>query len=476
MAEINTTVKKEKKKFEFPHIFVLLFIMMVIFEILTYIIPAGQYKRVIDPITKRSIIDPGSFQFIKNTPVGPFKLFLCLIDGLIDAAPISFLIFCAFSSLYVVQKTGAIDAGIAWLANSAKKNPKSSKLMIALCIIVFAAWGSTGTISYEEIVAFIPIFCSLSIALGYDPIVGMMMSFVAVGMGFSSATVNPFTIGVAQSIAELPLFSGLGLRLCVLACMILLTIVYTLKYAKKIKDNPAASYVHDVDLSDFKINSDDESTKFTLQKKLVLVDLLLLIICMVYGLLKLKWYINQLSAAFIIMAIVAGIISKWSPNKFADIMVEGLSKAVMTALVVGAARGILMVVSSGNILDTIIYAAANILGKAGSIVSSYGMLVFQTLLNFLIPSGSGQAATSMPIMAPLADAIGLKRQIAVLAFQFGDGFSDLVWPTSFLLIACGLSKVPVNKYYKVMIPFFCLSLLIQIVFITIAVMIGYGPM
>lgn len=196
---------------------------------------------------------------------------------------------------------------------------------------------------------------------------------------------------------------------------------------------------------------------------------------MVFGLTQLHWYINEISAVFLGITIFTGMVNGWKPNKIANTFVEGLSKGVLSALVVGIARGILVVISKGNILDTIIYSAAMLLNKMSLYASGVGMLVFQTILNFFIPSGSGQAATAMPIIIPLADLIGMKRQIAVLIFQFGDGYSNLLWPTSFVLIACAAAKIPVNKYYKWFLPLFGISLVIQIIFIFIAISIGYGP-
>ena len=230
-------IKEGKKSREFPHLFVLLISIIIVATILTYIVPAGQYDRIIDE-NNREIIDPTSFKYIERTPVNPAKMLLCIVEGLIQAAGISVLIFLAYSSLYIIEKTGTMDASIAWMANRAKINPKTSTFAIIVIMIVLSVWSSTGTLSFEEIIAFIPIFVTLSIALGYDPLVGLGISYIPVGIGFASATVNPFTIGVAQGIAELPLYSGMGLRIAVLAIMTLVTVIYVLLYARKIKNNP----------------------------------------------------------------------------------------------------------------------------------------------------------------------------------------------------------------------------------------------
>lgn len=464
-----------KKTKEFPHIFILLLAIIVVATILTYIVPAGQYERVINEATNRQVIDPNSFKYIDRTPVGFFGMLLSIIEGLIQAANISVLIFCAFATLYLIEKTGTMDASISWMVKKTKTNPKSANLAIIIVMIVLGAWASTGTLSFEEIIAFIPIFATLSIALGFDPLVGIGMSYLPVGIGFASATVNPFTIGVAQGIAELPLYSGIGLRISVFVVMSVITILYVLLYANKIKKDPSKSLVADVDFGQLELDEERLNTPFTKERKLTLIVLFIGIGIMVFGLTQLHWYINEISAVFLGITIFTGMVNGWKPNKIANTFVEGLSKGVLSALVVGIARGILVVISKGNILDTIIYSAAMLLNKMSLYASGVGMLVFQTILNFFIPSGSGQAATAMPIIIPLADLIGMKRQIAVLIFQFGDGYSNLLWPTSFVLIACAAAKIPVSKYYKWFLPLFGISLVIQIIFIFIAISIGYGP-
>lgn len=467
--------RQKKKERAFPHLFVILISVIIMATVLTYVIPAGNYERMVDEATGQTIIDPASFEYVEQTPVGPFSMLLSVQEGLIQAAPITFLVFMAFASLYLVQETGAVDASIALMVRKTRQNPKVANITIALIIYILAAWGSTGTISYEQIIAFIPIFCTLAIALGYDPLVGLGMSFLPVGMGFASSTVNPFTIGVAQGIAELPLFSGIMFRLVVLVVMSTLTVVYVLWYAKRVKKDPTKSIVAGMDFGELEIDETRLSTEFTGARKWTLVILLCGVGIMAYGLSTQGWYINEVASIFVAISIISGFVNRWSPNKIAEIFVEGLSKGVLSALVVGVARGILVVISKGNILDTIIYAASTLLTNFGLYLSGIGMLIVQSLLNFLIPSGSGQAATSMPIMAPLADLIGMNRQISVLIFQFGDGFSNLIWPTSFILIACSLSKVPLSKYYKFVLPFLGIAFIFQVLFIMLAIHINYGP-
>ena len=473
MEKSNTKLKKKR---EIPHAMVILFAIIVIATICTWIIPAGQYDTYVDEATGRNLVDPASFHYVDKTPVGLFKMFVCIQGGLIDSASIVFLIFSAFSCLYLIEATGAIDAAIAWMLRKTNggANTKSSNAIIIIIMIVFSVWGSTGTFSYEEVVAFVPIFVAVAIALGYDAMVGVAISVIPVGIGFASATVNPFTIGVAQTIAELKMFSGIEYRIIILAVMTATLIVYTMVYANRIKKDPTKSVMYGIDMGEMAIDESKLETEFTLTRKLTLLTLFVGVICMAVGLLKFNWYVNQCAAIFMIVSIVCAIINRWSGNHTAEVLIAGLGKGVFSALIVGIARAVLQVMSAGNIIHTIIHACAGLLEGLSLYVSSVGMLVFQTVLNFLVPSGSGQAAVSMPIMTPIADIIGMNRQIAVLAFQFGDGFSNLLWPTGFMVIACAMAKIPLNKYYKWLLPFFGICFVLQGAFLMIAVAMNYS--
>ena len=466
-------MQNNKKKREIPHVLVILVTMILIATAATWLIPAGVYERVLDPATGRMVIDPASFQYVDKSPVGFFGLFLSLEEGLIEAANITFMIFAAFSCLYLLEKTGAIDAAIAMIVKFTKKHPGSTNAVIVVIMAALAVWGSTGTMSYEEIIAFIPIFVAISIALGYDAIVGIAISVIPVGIGFASATVNPFTIGVAQTIAELPLYSGLGYRVIILAVMTAMLVVYTLAYAKKIKKDPTKSLTYGIDYSDLAVDEERMNTEMTLPRKLSLLSLLIAVAVMGWGLITQGWYINQVAAIFMILAIVVGVINRWSANKIATTWVEGLSRGVLSAITVGVARAVLTVLNKGNVVDSIIHGCVELLEDMSLYASSFGMLIFQTILNLFVPSGSGQATVAMPVMTPIADILGLNRQIAVLIFQFGDGFSNLIWPTSFMVIACAAAKIPLGKYYKWLLPMMGICFVLQCIFVFAAIAFGY---
>ncbi len=464
----------QKKSRALPHIFVILLIMIIIATICTWIFPAGSYDRVINEATGREVVDPESFHYIDKSPVGPFEMFICIEEGMIQAANISFLIFWAFSCMYVIQETGAIDAFIAMMIRATQKRPASALIIIIAIMIVFSIWGSTGTFSYEEVIAFIPIFVTVAYALGYDAMTGIAISVIPVGIGFASATTNPFTIGVAQGIAELPLFSGLGYRLVIITVMTAWLIIYTMWYAKRIKKDPTKSLTYGMDMSEFEMDEEKLNTPMTGARKLTLLALLVGVIFMAWGLLTQGWYINQCAAIFMVITVATCIINRWSPNQLCATLVTGLQKAVLSAFVVGLARTILVVLTKGGLIDSLVHACVSVIQGLSLYVSGFAMLIFQTLLNFLIPSGSGQAAVSMPIMTPIADLIGMNRQIAVLIFQFGDGYSNLLVPTGFMVIACAMAKVPLGKYYKWLLPFYGIGFILQCLFIFGAIAMNYS--
>ncbi|MBR5230600.1 MAG: YfcC family protein [Firmicutes bacterium] len=469
----NDKNPKINTKKELPHAYVILFVILILAMVATWVVPAGQYGRYLDPNSGRNVVDPTSFAYADQAPVNPFQMFVSIQEGLIAACSISFLIFTAYSALYMLEKSGAVDAIIAIMVRKTKAQPKYANIFIILIVAILSAWGSTGTLSYEEIFAFVPIFVSIAIALGYDAMVGLAISVFPVGIGFASATVNPFTIGVAQTIAELPMFSGLGYRLVIWFVMTAFLIIYVMAYGNKIKKDPTKSIVYGIDMGDMSIDEERLQTEFTTSRKLGFVGLVVTVGFMAWGLLTQGWYVNQCSALFIMFAIYLGIVNRWSPNKMVTIFIEGMGKAVMGALLVGFARSILVVMEKGMIMDTLVNACVGVIEELSLFASSVAMLIFQTFLNFLIPSGSGQAAVSMPIMTPIADLIGMNRQIAVLAFQFGDGFSNLLWPTGFAVIGCAMAKIPINRYYKWFMPFFAVSFVLQVIFMFGAVAIDY---
>lgn len=321
---------KPKTSFKIPHTFVIMFTIIVLAAICTWIIPAGQFDRVEDPASHKVFVVAGSFKYIESTPVGFFNTFVAVQKGMVDAAPIIFFIFIVYTSFYIVIKTGTLNNAIA---HAIKKMRGKENLMIPISMYIFGLAGAIFGM-FEETFGFIPILVSLAIALGYDALVGMCMVSFGVAMGFAAAFMNPFTVGVAQGIATLPLFSGMAFRIVSFLVFETLAVWWTIRYAAKIKKNPDASLVKDIDYSTFKLNHDDLDAKFTGRQMVILGVIGLTIVVLVYGVLELGWYIDQLAGLFLIMGIVCGLIGGFAPSKIAEYFIEGCKDMVFGAFAV----------------------------------------------------------------------------------------------------------------------------------------------
>ncbi|MBQ3661819.1 MAG: YfcC family protein [Firmicutes bacterium] len=460
---------EKKKKFSLPSTPVLLFLIIVVIMILTYVIPAGTYERVLDEASGRNVVDPNSFQYVEQSPVNPWKMFVSIPDAFVEVGNIIFLIAFGFFWVYSVMQSGALTSAINKLLGS---KAKDSKLFIPICMFIFAIAGSTYG-ELETVYGLVPIFVALAIALGYDAIVGLCMCFVGVATGFASATTNAFTIGVAQSIAELPIFSGLVYRWIIFFVQYAVMTFMVMRYANKVKKNPEASYVKDCDFSSFELER-VENVEFTGKQKVILISMIFTVATIVYGSLKLGFWINEMSAVFIISALIISIIAGFKPEQIKDNLLTAFKEMAIGMVVVGLARAILIIMQNGVIIDTVVHGLASVTAGLGRMGSAIGMLVAQNIINFFIPSGSGQATAIMPIMVPLGDLAGVSRQITVLAYQFGDGYSNMLWPTCSVATMCGIGKIPLDRWYKFFIPVFAVCFCVQVILLIIAVMIGYS--
>lgn len=442
-------------------------------SLLTYLVPAGSYERIFSETANRNVVDPTSFAYVEQAPVSFFDFLHAIPNGMVEVADIMVFIFVVGGAFNIITQTGAMENGIRKLAF---KLQGREKLIIPMMMFVFSLGGATFGMS-EETIIFIPIGIALARALGYDAIVGMAMVTFGAAIGFASGFMNPFTVGVAQKIAELPTFSGMPLRVGVWLAMVIAVPLCILRYANKVKANPEFSYVRDLELAqkDSRIIA-IEDVPLRTRDILVLLVLAGGLGVIVFGVVRFGWGVLDIAAVFLSMGIVGGIVGGTSPNQMARDFVGGAKDIAMGALIVGIARGILVVMSDGMILDTIVHGLASLISGLPKAVAAEGMLLVQCVINFFIPSGSGQASTTMPIMTPLADIIGLTRQTAVLAFQFGDGFTNAIIPTHGTLCASlGVAGIPFNKWFKFALPVVAVELLICSAFIIFAAMSNYGP-
>lgn len=469
---MKTETKEQRgfKNFKMPHVYVILISIIVVCTVLTYVIPAGQYSTIKEG--GRDVIDASSFKYIENTPLNFMEMLSSIPKGMVEAAEIIFFIFIIGGAFGIIEATGAIHAAIGKITKTMKGK---ERLIIPIVMIFFALGGSIIGLS-EESLAFIPIMVSLAIALGFDSITGVAMVLVGAGAGFSGAFMNPFTVGVAQGIAGLPLFSAMTFRLVLFTAMTSLSIGFVYYYSGKIKNDPTKSLVYDIDCAREELTDINEFKDFGKQEKAVFIIFLATIVILIYGVLTWKWYLMEISGLFIGMAIVVALVSGMGFNGFAEELAKGMGSIASGALVVGFARGILVVLNDGNILHTILNFSAGILGQLSSTVTALGIYIFQCLLNFLIPSGSGQAAVSLPVICPLADMVGVTRQTAVVAYQLGDGISNIFTPTSgYFMAGLALAKVPWIKWAKWILPLILLQYALGAVFVLAAQIMQLGP-
>lgn len=467
---MSDTLLKKKKRFSLPHIYVLLFAIIVVCTILTWILPAGAFDRV-ENASGRMVAVAGTFHTVEPSPVGPFQMFQQIYNGFCDAGGVVFFVFISYASINIMISSGAFNGLVAFLLKIFKGRARVVIIPIFMTIVGLAS----STIGlFEEWFPFIPVFASIATAMGFDAIVGLAIVGLGAGMGYSGAMMNPFTVGVAQGIAEVAPMSGMGFRLFCHICMIVVGAAITMRYALKIQADPSKSLTYGDESYAGMSEEDVQNAPFGIREKLVLCVLLVGIIAVVYGCKEYGWYFGELSAVFMIMGIISAIIMGWGPNVIGDKFSKGFTDVAMACMMIGLARGILMVLQAGNIVDTVVYYMSLPLSAFPAWLCGVAMLFVQTALNFLIPSGSGQAATSMPIMAPLADLLGVTRDTAVLAFQFGDGLSNIVWPTAFPATIAGLAGVKVEKWWKFIIPIFIALLAVQSVLMIVAALIGFG--
>ncbi len=433
--------------------FLLVYLIIIMVAALTWIIPGGQYERILDETTGRELVQPGSYHAVEKNPQGFGAIILAPVKGFTDtnATLIMGFVLIIGGIFSVLQKTEAIDSAIKWVAWSYRRYRIVQRLFIPLFMVLFSIAGATFGMS-EEVIPFVMIFVPLALALGYDTVVGLAIPFIGAGAGFAGAFMNPFTIGIAQEIARLPLFSGIAYRL---VCWLVITAACTLfimYYARKVKKNPASSITFEQDQeARSKLHLETATQNLHLDKKhiAVLITFIMGIIVMIVGVLKYQWYIEQITGVFIVLGFATAVVGRLSIKEFTDAFVAGAKDLVGTVLIIALARGVLFVAQDGHIIDTMLNSLTNIVTRFHPVVSAQIMFFIQSAINFFVPSGSAKAALTMPIMVPLADLTGITRQVAVLAYQFGDGFSNMIVPTSpvtMTVLMC--TQIPWEKWAK----------------------------
>lgn len=467
----ESEVKREKKKFSMPHIFVILFMIIILASLASYIVPAGEYERVTME-DGREVIDPNTFELVERTPVGLFDFMFAVPTGLIETAEIIFGVLMIGGMFAVIERTGIISIGVGKLAHMFSNR---GLWVIPILMIPFAII-TTFTGQVELSLIYLPAILPLMLKLGFDKVTAAGTVLVATISGFTVALTSPANLGVSQTVSQLPLYSGMGYRIVILAIILLVGIGFVVRYAKKVRSHPELSFTYDAsDLTQNEAMLVTDEKKATTRQKLASVVVLIAFGVLLWGLFEHSWYFRELSGLYILTGVVVGLVGGLGVSQISESFIEGFKNILLGALVVGVARGVAVVLNEGNIMDTITYAAGNLVAAMPSSVTATIMLVVQGLLNFLIPSGSGQAMVTMPIMSGLADLSGVSRQTAVLAFLFGDGFSNIFYPTSgYFMAALAIAGIQWTKWVKFIWPLLLIWYGLAIVFLFIAQFINYS--
>jgi len=505
-----------------PHTYVIVFAILVLAAITTWFVPGGEYDRqtvVVEGATQ-TVITPNSFHYVENSPQ-TWQLFSAFFEGFVDKSDIIVFILMIGGAFWIMNKSRAIDIGIfAFLGFTNKiEHWKLLKLLgvnnvvLVLIMTMFSIFGAVFGMS-EETIAFIIILVPLAISMGYDAITGVAIVFVAAGLGFAGAVLNPFTIGIAQGLSDIPLFSGIEYRIFSWFVINVVGFAFILFYANRIKRNPQKSLVYHID--DYwrnRNNEDVENVKyftpvsawivyiltliviiifsidfdsgsiavnitelkignnsyhfaalplsailfaiigfFALRKSVhffILTLLLFTIIFLIIGVMGYGWYVMEIATLFFVMGLLSGISMSYSADDIVKYFLDGVKDILSAAMIVGLAGGIIIVLQEGKVIDTILHSLAQSMNGMGKIGSVESMYLIQNFINIIIPSGSAKAALTMPIMAPFSDVIGISRQATVMAFQFGDGFTNMLTPTSGVLIGVlGVARIPYDIWAK----------------------------
>ncbi|WP_235888740.1 YfcC family protein [Ruoffia tabacinasalis] len=458
-----------------PHTYVLLFSFIIIAAILSWIVPAGEFERVM--VGEREIINPDSFAHVASNPQGIFEVLKSIPRGFARTQGISYFLFVTGGSFLIINKTGMIESALSRIVSSLKDK---EALVIPVVVLIMGLAGSTIGLS-EETIVFIALGVSLARAIGYDSLIGVGMIGLGAGVGFTSGFMNPFSVGVAQSIAELPLYSGIELRLVLFTVLWIVTSLYLIIYGKRVKADLTNSIVYDEEMkarnhADFQDLNTTENIEFTTKQKIIAAVFVGGFVVIAYGVMSLDWFITEIGAVFLGMGLISGLIYGMRPEDLADNFIEGAKDMMYAALIVGLAQSLVIIMEDAMILDTLINGLTGAISNLPSVLSAAGMYVVQIIINFFISSGSGQAAVTMPIMVPLADALDVTRQTAVLSYQLGNGFLDSIMPMSGILMAqLAIADIPYKKWVKFAMPLMGIWLAIGLVFIIFAQLVGYGP-
>lgn len=470
------------KQFKVPHVYAIIFALMVIFAVLTWIVPSGSYQR--QEVNGREVTVAGTYERSEKTYIdeetgdevdlrqGVFDVLQAPTRGIQEAIEVVAFILIVGGSFQVITKTGAITSGMGRVVRRFKNK---DILIIPIAMVLFALGGTSFGMA-EETLPFFAIFMPIMMAMGFDSMTAFMVVFVGARTGYIASTINPFNVLIAQGILGIQGNPQLWLRMIAWVVLTAVAITWVVLYARRVKKNPESSITFEDDIAKKVEFAADESAldaEFTGRQKGVLAVFIAGMCLIIWGLVTQGWYMNEISAVFLAMGLLAGVIAGFSQDVIAQEFVAGIADFAFSAIVVGLARGILVIASDGMIIDTILNALATGLGGIPAVLFTTLLYAVENLLAILVPSSSGLAALTAPIFGPLTELMGLNPEAAVWALSMGSATMSLICPTSAILVAgLGVCKIKLGQWWKTVWKFFLVVSLINIVFVAISGLIA----
>ena len=463
-------MEANKKSFKMPHVFAVLMILMLFATILTYVVPSGQFERIADPATGRPVLVPGSFQFVEKTDmIGFMDFFSSIYTGMVEGGIIMSSLLILSGSLFIIESTGTFSAGIHSLLGRTKGKEFS---MVVTFYSVFVLFGVLGY--GEGAYPFYPLIVGVIMALGYDRMTGAAVALVGSAVGFTSGLVNMFTTGIGQQLVGLPLFSGMGFRAVGLVIFYIIGLAFIYSYVKKIKKDPNNSLTKEEYLAQKESEEKGETVALTGARIAGLAGFFVLVCLQGYGALMWKWGLPQISGIYVVYALIMSAVFRIGPSDLSMRFTKGAERVLGAAMAIGFARSIMVLLNAGNILDTFIYYLSESLMGKGPFVTLLIVYGFITIFNFFVTSGSGKAVMVMPILSPLGNLLNINQQVMVLAYQYGDGFTNFLWPAG-AMVCTAICGVDYGAWLKYAWKTFLSLIIAGYALVLVANAIGYGP-
>ncbi|RCX20666.1 putative ion transporter superfamily protein YfcC [Fontibacillus phaseoli] len=471
---------KNKRKWSLPHSYSLIFFIIILMAVLTWIVPSGQFDRqevTVDGMVKSAIV-PGTYHTVSKSGAdgdlrqGIPQILSAPMEGVINAADVVSFVLIVGGAFGIILQTGAIDRGLLALARRLKSK---GILVIPIAMSICSLGGSTFGMS-EEIIPLYAIFISLMFALGFDSMTAILILYLGTQIGYVGSTTNPFSVLIAQGVAGVQGNPQLWLRFIEWIIFTGVSIAFTMWYARQVKKNPEKSIVFQNDLLTrplFLKEDTGEAVVFSKRDRFIIIGFVVVLGLIVWGILAKGWYMTEIGALFLALGLFAGIVSRMSQREMAENFVKGCGEFVYAAVIIGLARGILVIAENGMIIDTILNSLADMLKGLPSYAFTTIMLLVHNVITFLVPSSSGEAALTMPVLAPLGDLVGINREAIVTTYQFGNGLTNLISPTGGVLLAgLAIARINFGQWLKVIMKLFVVLWIIAAVFAAISASVG----